>query len=130
MALDPTVHHFATEPNFAAFTTLFEDGHPQTHLMWVDADDEHVLINTEKGRAKFRNVQRDPRVTVTIFDRDDPYRYVEVRGRVTEMVGGADAHAQLEACSQRYLGRPYPNPIQGERVILRITPERIHRNGV
>ena len=56
--------------------------------MWVDADDEHVLINTEVHRAKYRNVQADPRVTVTIWDRESPYRYVEVRGRVTGEVRG------------------------------------------
>ena len=59
-----------------------------THVMWVDADDEHVLINAEVHRAKFKAVERDPRVTVTIIDRDDPYVYAEVRGHVVETVRG------------------------------------------
>jgi len=63
--IDPTVKELATGKNFVALTTLFGDGHPQTQIMWVGADDEHVLINTEIRRQKFRNVQRDPRVTVT-----------------------------------------------------------------
>lgn len=130
MPLDDDVREIATGQNFAALTTLLPDGTPQTHIMWVDADDEHVIINTEVHRAKFRNLQRDPRATVTIWDRDDPYRFVEVRGRVAGTVTGPEALAHIEACSQRYFGRPYPGPIQSERVIVRIAPERIVRNGM
>lgn len=130
MPLDDDVREIATGQNFAALTTLLPDGTPQTHIMWVDADDEHVIINTEVHRAKFRNLQRDPRATVTIWDREDPYRFVEVRGRVAGTVTGPEALAHIEACSQRYFGRPYPGPIQSERVIVRIAPERIVRNGM
>ena len=129
MALDPRLTELATGANFAALTTLFEDGTPQTQVMWVDADDEHVLINTEVHRAKFRNVQRDPRVTVTIWDRENPYAYVEVRGRVTDTVGGDEARDHIDACAHRYMGKDYPNPVQSERVILRITPDRVHVRG-
>ena len=125
MALDPRLTELATGANFAALTTLFEDGSPQTQVMWVDADDEHVLVNTEVHRAKFRNVQRDPRVTVTIWDRENPYAYVEVRGRVTDTVGGDEARDHIDACAHRYMGKDYPNPVQSERVILRIAPDRI-----
>lgn len=124
MALDPQVKAMATAPNFATLTTLFEDGRPQTQVMWVDADDDHVLINTEVHRAKFRNVERDPRVTVTIWDQGDPYRYVEVRGRVTGTIRGPEARAHIDACAQRYLGRDYPNEVRSERVILQVTPDR------
>lgn len=114
----------ATGRNFAALTTLLPDGQPQTQMMWVDADDDHLLINTEVERQKYRNVQRDPRVTVTIVDADSPYHYAEVRGRVTDTVVGDEARAHLEALSQRYTGGPYHNPIGSERVILKVTPER------
>lgn len=131
MPLDDVVRELATGANLAAFTTLFADGQPQTQLMWVDADDDHVLINTEVHRAKFRNVQRDPRVTVTIWPEGDPYRYVEVRGRVTEVVTGPEARAHIDDCAQRYFGRPYPaEQISSERAILRITPDRVLRRGV
>ena len=123
--LDPTLRTLATHRNFAAFTTLMPDGQPQTQVMWVDADDDHVLINTELGRQKQLNVQRDPRVTVTVIDAENPYRYVEVRGRVVEQVGGDEARAHIDACSQRYNGQPYPPEAIGtERVILRIEPDR------
>jgi PPOX class probable F420-dependent enzyme len=125
VALSPAVIEFATGTNFAVLTTLFEDGQPQTQVMWVDADDEHVLINTEVHRQKFKNVQRDPRVTVTIWDADDAYRYVEVRGRVVKTVRGEEARAHIDACSRRYFGADYPAEIGSERVILRIAPERV-----
>lgn len=122
--LDATVKQLATGKNFAALTTLLPDGQPQTHIMWVDATDDQLLVNTEVERQKFRNVERDPRVTVTIFERDNPYHYAEVRGRVTEMVKGEEARRQLEELSQKYQGTPYQNPIGSERVVLRITPDR------
>src|SRR3954471_335274 len=122
MALDDAVIRLAKEANFAALTTLMPDGQPQTQMMWVDADDDHVLINTEVHRQKFKNVERDPRVTVAIFDRENPYSYVEVRGRVAEMVRGPEARAHIDALSQKYQGVDYPAPIESERVILRIEP--------
>ena len=130
MALDTDVRELAQGRNFAALTTLFADGQPQTQIMWVDADDQHVLINTEVHRAKFRNVERDPRVTVTIWDDDNAYRYAEVRGRVAEVVRGDAARDHIDACAQRYLGRPYPaEQLTSERAILRIEPDRVHRSG-
>lgn len=122
--VDDTVKELATSACFAALTTLLPDGQPQTQLMWVDATDEHILINTEVERAKFHNVQRDPRVTVAIFDPGNPYHYAEVRGRVTGTVGGPEARAHIDQLSHKYLGTPYQNPIGSARVILQITPER------
>ena len=131
MPLDADLRELATGRNFAAFTTLFEDGQPQTQVMWVDADEEHILINTEVHRAKFRNIQRDPRVAVMIWDVDDPGRYAEVRGRVTDVVRGQDARDHIDACAQRYAGTPFPGEaIQTERAILRITPHRVFRRGL
>jgi PPOX class probable F420-dependent enzyme len=128
--LDPEVRAFAQGDNFAALTTLFEDGAPQTQVMWVDADDDHILINTEVHRAKFENVERDPRVSVLIWDKDDAYRYVEVRGRVTDVVRGQQARDHIDACSRRYFGKDYPAEIQSERAILRITPDRVLKRGL
>ncbi len=110
--------------SFAALTTLFEDGSPQTNLMWVDADDDHVLINTEVHRQKYRNLTRDPRVTVAIFDPVNPYHYVEVRGRVVGEVRGEQARAHIDQLSTKYTGGPYAMPITSERVIVKIAPER------
>lgn len=130
MALDADVRQLATGPNFGALTTLFADGTPQTQVMWVDADDEHLLVNTEVHRAKFANVQRDPRVTLTIWDQDNPYRYAEVRGRVTGVVGGQEARDHIDACSQRYRGTDYTPTIVSERVILQIAPDRVNKRNL
>lgn len=125
MIVDPAIVALAREPNFAVFTVLLSSGQPMSHVMWVDADDEHVLINTELHRAKFRAVERDPRVTVTIWKLDDPYVFAEVRGRVAETVRGPAAREHIDALSRKYRGRDYdPTSITSERVILRIEPHR------
>jgi PPOX class probable F420-dependent enzyme len=130
MTLDPDLHQLATAKNFAAMSTLMPDGQPQTQLMWVHADDDHLVINTEIGRQKYRNVERDPRVTVTVFDSENPYRYIEARGRVVETVVGDAARANIDELSQKYTGGPYANPITTERVVLRIAVDKVHRNGI
>lgn len=123
-ALDPRVRELAGGANFAAVTTLLPSGRFQTQPIWVTADDEHVYLNTEPHRVKFKNVERDPRITVMIWDRENPYRYVEVRGCVVETVRGDAARRMIDELSMKYNGRPYPpERIQTERVILKIAPE-------
>ena len=124
-AVEPGIRDLAREANFAAFTVLLRSGQPMTHVMWVDADDDHVLINTEVHRAKYQAVRRDPRVTVTIWKRDDPYRFGEVRGRVVETVTGPEARQHIDLLSRKYRNRDYDGAnIGSERVILRIAPDR------
>ncbi len=130
MSLDPDLAAFARAKNFAALTTLMSDGQPQTQIMWVDADDDALVINTEVGRQKFRNVEADPRVTVTVFNAENPYQYIEARGRVVETIHGDAARANIDELSQKYTGGPYANPIGTDRVVLRIEPDRLHRNGI
>jgi PPOX class probable F420-dependent enzyme len=122
--LEEGVRRLAKGRNFAALTTLLPDGHPMTHVMWVDCDDEHLVINTETHRQKARNMARDPRVTVTIWDADDPYRYAEVRGEVVETVTGPEARAHIDTLSMKYWGHEYRNRVQSERVLVRIKPLR------
>jgi PPOX class probable F420-dependent enzyme len=115
MALDATLRQLASGKNFAAMTTLMPDGQPQTQIMWVHADDDHLIINTETGRQKFRNVEADPRVTVTVFDAANPYAYVEARGRVIATATGTPANDSINSLSQKYMGQDYPAD-RGERV--------------
>jgi PPOX class probable F420-dependent enzyme len=122
--LHPVVLELARGQNFGAITTLLPDGHPQTQVMWVDADGDHLLVNTEVHRQKFRNVERDPRVTLMIWDREDPYRFVEVRGEVVETVKGPEAREHIDELSHKYRGRPYQTQVRSERVVLRIAPLR------
>jgi PPOX class probable F420-dependent enzyme len=122
--LHPKVVELARGENFAALTTMLPDGHPQTQVMWVDAEDGNLLINTEVHRQKFKNIERDQRVTVTIWDREDPYRFVEVRGEVVGKEKGPQAREHIDKLSHKYRGRPYGTRIQSERVILKIAPLR------
>jgi PPOX class probable F420-dependent enzyme len=123
MPLDPEVRAMAQDKNFATLSTLLPSGYPMTHVMWVDADDEHLLINTEVHRDKYKNVQRDPRVTVTVIDRENPYKYVEVRGKVVDEVRGKEARDDIDRLSEKDNGTKYhPSAIQSERVILEIQP--------
>ncbi|HVM10551.1 MAG TPA: TIGR03618 family F420-dependent PPOX class oxidoreductase [Acidimicrobiales bacterium] len=125
MPLEADIAAMAKDKNFAAMTVLLSDGTPMTHVMWVHADDEHLLINTEVDRAKFKALQRDPRVTVTVIDRNNPYHYAEVRGRVADSVTGPEARADIDMLSQKYNGNDYPESAIGtERVIVKIAPDR------
>lgn len=131
MTIDPDLKALATAKNFGALTTLMGYGQPQTQVMWVDATDDHLIVNTEVHRQKYQNIQRDPRVTVTVWNHDNPYQYVEVRGRVSGEVRGPEARAHIDACAKRYMGvDDYPQPIQSERVMLQITPEKLHKMGL
>ena len=122
--LDDKTKTLASGGNFAVLTTLMEDGTPQSHVMWVDHDDEHILINTEIHRQKYKNISRDPRATVTIIEASNAYSYAEVRGTVVDEIHGTAAREHIDALSQRYFGRPYSNAIQSARVILKIRPDR------
>lgn len=122
--LDEAITKLATGKNIAAVTTLLPDGTPMTQPLWVDADDDHLLFNTEVHRQKFRNIQRDPRVTVAIWDSADPYFYVEVRGEVVETVRGPEARAHIDQLAEKYTGGDYAGTIRSERVILKVAPTR------
>jgi PPOX class probable F420-dependent enzyme len=122
--VEPEVKKLAQGANFATITTLMKDGSPVTHVMWIDADDDHILINTETHRAKYKNIERDPRVSVTIWDAENPYTYAEVRGPVVETVLGAPARQHIDELSYKYHGHEYQGEIKSERVILKIAPDR------
>ena len=100
-------------------------------LMMLSGKGGYVDGPAFDSRRKFRNVEADPRVTLTIWDAENPYRYAEIRGRVDEVVRGPEAREQFDKCSYRYRGVPYPEEhIRTERAILRIDPQRIVRKGL
>lgn len=119
-----------TKPAFAHLVTLMPDGTPQVTPVWCDLQDGMVVINTAKGRLKDRNMRRDPRVALAISDPENPYRYLQIRGRVAEITeDGADAH--IDRMAKKYLNADtYPFRQPGEvRVIYRIRPERVQAYG-
>ena len=95
-----------TGPHFAHLTTLMADGSPQVTPVWIDAEGDLVLFNTAEGRVKTRNLDRDGRVALSIQDVQNPYRYLQIRGRVIEKThAGADAH--IDRLAQQGLYRSH-----------------------
>lgn len=116
--------------SFAHLATYMPDGSIQVNPVWVDYDGQYVLFNTSRGRQKDLNLQRDARVTVEIQDADNPYRYLEIRGKVVQAVEeGAIAH--IDKMAKKYTGaEKYPWLAPGEvRVIYKIKPERVVGHG-
>jgi PPOX class probable F420-dependent enzyme len=117
-------------PSTCFVATSMPDGSPQLTQTWGDTDGAHVLINTVATHQKVRNVERDPRVAVSVSDPENPSRYFAVRGRVVEATteGGAE---HIEELAQRYTGGPYPwyGGRDQVRVVLRIAADKIHAMG-
>jgi len=115
---------------FANLATINPDGTPQVTPVWFDWDGRHLRINSAKSRIKDKNLRRTPTVALSIQDPDNPYRYVQVKGRVTQVTEtGADAH--IDALARKYLGLdryPYRKPDE-VRVTYVIAPDRIQTMG-
>ncbi|MDZ7727142.1 MAG: PPOX class F420-dependent oxidoreductase [Dehalococcoidia bacterium] len=119
-----------TGTNFAHVATIQPGGEPQVSPVWIDLDGDEVVFNTALDRRKARNLDRDPRVALSVHDQQNPYRYIQVRGRVVgKTTDGADDH--IDALAKRYLGVDrYPGHEEGvTRVIYRIQPERVQTMG-
>jgi PPOX class probable F420-dependent enzyme len=115
------------EPNFGFVATIMEDGSPQVSPVWVDLDDGHVVFNTALRRVKEQNMRRDPRVAISIANRENQYEKVDIRGRVVDFVEGEEADRHIDKMAQKYIGEEkYPWKAPGEeRVIVKIEPERV-----
>lgn len=102
----PAVDRFLSEPHFAVVASLHRDGSPHTAASWYDWEDGRVLLSMDESRLRLRLIREDPRVSLTIIDRDDPYRHISLAGAVEELhddVGLAD----IDRLAQRYTGAPY-----------------------
>ncbi|MFC4068914.1 PPOX class F420-dependent oxidoreductase [Actinoplanes subglobosus] len=113
-------------PEFAVLSTLDPDGTARLSVMWVGRDGDDLLMATKSGRRKVRNIERDPRVTVLLYDRARPARYTEIRG--TARVTDEDAHTLVDELARRYTGAAHERGDEREeaaRVVLRITPDRV-----
>ena len=130
---DPSIAKLFEGKNFAFLATLMKDGSPQVTPTWVDIDKNNntILVNTAKGRIKYRNISRDPRVAISVIDSSNPYDMVTVRGRVVEQIKGKDAEEHIDKLSKKYLEKEkYPRRRPGEeRVLMRIKPELVARMG-
>jgi PPOX class probable F420-dependent enzyme len=118
------------KPSTCYLATLMPDGSPQVTQTWVDTDGEHVIINSVQTHVKTRNIERDPRVALTVSDPASPSRYFQVRGRVVEVTtDGAAEH--IDTLAKKYLGKPYPwfGGRDQVRVMFVIEPENISGMG-
>lgn len=129
MPLPALVAELIARNAFAVLTTLFSDGRPHSHMMWIDSDAEDFLINTETDRVKCKHLRADPRCSLVIFDPANPYQFVDVRGTAVEFVTGPAARTHIDDLAQRYRGTPYGRPVAGERVIIRLSPDRLRERG-
>ena len=113
-----------TKKSFAHVATIMANGSPQVTPVWIDYDGTHILINTARGRTKDRNMQQDARVAIEISDPDDPYRYIQIRGRVAEITSdGAEEH--INTLSHKYRGTDYSYTPGQVRVIYKIAPDKL-----
>jgi PPOX class probable F420-dependent enzyme len=115
---------------FCYVATVGKDGTPQVTPVWCEFDGTHIVFNTARGRVKDKNLVKNPRVSVAAADPDNPYRYVQVRGRVAEITEqGADAH--IDKMAKKYIGQdryPWKKPDE-VRMIVKILPERVQGMG-
>jgi len=125
--ITPEIAKLFQGKNFASFATLMNDGSPHVAPMWVDLDGDIILINTAVGRVKEKNIRRDNRIALSIYDQENPYNMVSIRGKVIDLITeGADEH--LDKLAKKYFGvekYPFHTPDE-QRIILKIQPEKIH----
>jgi PPOX class probable F420-dependent enzyme len=116
------------DPNLLFVGTVNADGSPQVTPVWTALDNGYITFNTAVGRAKERNLRRDPRVGLSITAKDDPFKKVDIVGRVVDFIEGDEAYAQIDDLSEKYIGqRPYPWRQESEqRVKVVIEPVRVH----
>ncbi|MCC7362833.1 MAG: PPOX class F420-dependent oxidoreductase [Dehalococcoidia bacterium] len=131
-SIPDTARDLFEKPNFAHIVTLMRDGMPQVTPVWIDIEpgSNVIIFNTADGRLKQKNLDRDSRVALSVADNENPYRYVQVRGRVIEKTyEGADAH--IDQLAKKYMGLDsYPYRTETEkRVIYRIEPEAVQTYG-
>lgn len=122
---DPGVRKLLEDPNYAVVSTLNPDGSILSTVVWVNEVDGQVAVNSAKGRRWPTNLERDPHVTVLVYEQGNPYDYVEIRGTATGTTEGADEH--INALTKKYIDQdeyPFRQPGE-ERIKFVIEPEHI-----
>lgn len=112
---------------FLFLATTMADGSPQVTPVWFDSDGEYILINTNEGRVKDKNMKARPKVAMVIQDPSTPYRYLQIRGEVVELIReGADEH--INQLSFRYDNKPFNHREGQKRIIYKIKPEHFDQH--
>lgn len=124
VALSDTARRLLDEPTYVTLSTVNPDGTPQASVVWAKRDGDDVLISTTTVRQKARNLHKDPHVSVTFFDPDEPFVYAEIRGEAS--VSEEGGRELIDELSVKYTGEKYPAEPEGTvRVVIRVTPERV-----
>jgi PPOX class probable F420-dependent enzyme len=124
--LTAAVSSILDAPEFATLATLQPDGQPQLSVVWLARDGDDLLMSTVKGRQKHRNLERDPRATVLVYPKANPYSYVEVRGTVTMTEEGG--RELIDRLNLQYTGGDRYTMDDGSdnvRVVIRLTPSKV-----
>jgi PPOX class probable F420-dependent enzyme len=115
------VRRLLDRPNYAHLATLMPDGAPHSVPVWIAIEGDHLAILTGPGSRKARNIERDPRVAISLIDVDQPHMSVLIRGQVVELVDGDRAWEIIDRISQKYIGQPYP--LRTGRIVFLIKPD-------
>ena len=124
MILTPQCRELLRGPNFAVITTINADGTPQQSVVWIAEHDGNVVFSTVEGRAKHRNLVRDPRIGVLVLDRADGYRYSQIRG--VARLDSSNADALIDELSRKYTGQAWVEKQTRPRVNVIVTPAHQH----
>ena len=124
---DPSIKSLFENKNFAFVATSMKDGSPHVTPTWVDIEDSVILINTAIGRVKQKNVARDPRVSLSVADNNNPYHMVTVNGEIVEQITGEEAEKHIDKLAKKYLNKDkYPGRSPGEkRILLKVKPKKV-----
>ena len=124
--MDPKVEKLFHKKNLIFIATINPDGSPQLTPVWGNYNDNHILINTAEGRIKHKNVQKDPRVAVSVVDHDNPLNMTTIRGKVVQIISDYD-YSHANELTKQYMGiNEYPYKRENEkRIIIKIKPEKI-----
>ena len=114
-------------PNPSVMATVKPDGAPVTVATWYLWEDGRVLVNLDEGRQRLEHLRKDPRVSITVLDRDWWYRAISLRGRVVKLEDDPDL-VDIDRIATHYSGRPYPNRTRG-RVSAWIEVDQWHAWG-
>ena len=121
-ALPDDVRALCAAPNQAHVATLMPDGSPHSVPVWIGIEGERLAFLTGPGSRKARNLERDPRVAISVTAHDQPFRMAAVRGRVVERVEGERAWTIIDRIAHAYIGQPYP--LRTDRVVFLVEPDR------
>lgn len=121
-ALPDDIRHFFTGRNFAHVATILPDGGPHVVPVWVDMLGDQIIFTTGPSTRKARNLDRDPRISLSITETDNPYRMAHVRGRVVGRIDGEEGWKLVDRISEKFIGQPYPRGT--DEIIIVVEPEK------